>query len=219
MLLLSLVPQLAVNFLGTGKLSLNVLFFFLHALLPARDREFEEEFDCYSYVPRHNMANSAQPKVALASKLSVTANRIAGTNRTTPVPIGVTPNAAQVSASTDQGVASGSPFPVSASQSSSVASLPPQLPAALAAHLPVQLGGLLQAPLKPGTKYVVVQTQSGQALNLDALLALPELRGSKETVIIQSTAPTQPQAAECEALLKYYLHESYAEIQTTQSSS
>ncbi|KAL1424928.1 hypothetical protein MTO96_019790 [Rhipicephalus appendiculatus] len=47
--------------------------------------------------------------------------------------------------------------------------------------------GLLPAAVKPGTKYIVVRSTTGQTLDLNTLLSLPELKTNKKTVIIQAS--------------------------------
>lgn len=140
----------------------------------------------------HSVTAASQPGVTLASKLSTKAN--------SPSRV-VSSGAVQLS---NQQVTMVSTQPVmtsqavaSTSQSSVLDSPSPTLPPALAAHLPVAFGGMMPTSPKPGTKYIVVRNNTGQALDLNTLLSLPELKTSKQTVIIQASrmTPAKQEAA------------------------
>ncbi|XP_049270666.1 Fanconi anemia group J protein homolog isoform X2 [Rhipicephalus sanguineus] len=127
----------------------------------------------------HSVVAPSQSGVTLAGKLSLKANspcRVATRGA-------VQSPRQQVTVVSTQPVVA-SQAVASTSQASMLAS--PTIPAALAAHLPVALGGLLPATVKPGTKYIVVRNTTGRALDLNTLLSLPELKTNKQTVIIQA---------------------------------
>lgn len=142
-----------------------------------------------------HIAVASQPEAAaLASRLSVKVENVSASgSQSIVMPPG---DRNQLS---DQAFSSTSGQPAVVSNEVSVAAnqLPPSaspiisiLPASLASHLPAALGGLLPSPPVPGTKYIVVQNNTGQALDLNTLLSLPELGTSKQTVIIQAHRTT-----------------------------
>ncbi|XP_070389958.1 Fanconi anemia group J protein homolog isoform X2 [Dermacentor albipictus] len=135
--------------------------------------------------PNHSVMAASEPGVTLASKLSEKANspsRVVSSGAIQPSNHqGMLVSSQHVMVS--QAVASTSHMSVSASSS-------PALPPALAAHLPVALGGMLPASPKPGAKYVVVRNCTNRALDLNTILSLPELKTSKQMVVIQASRMT-----------------------------
>ncbi|KAK8774435.1 hypothetical protein V5799_011035 [Amblyomma americanum] len=150
-------------------------------------------------VHQHITAASQPEAAALANKLSAQVKNVSAAGS----PSGVVPSSdtnqlssQALSSSSDQPGVVSDQISVAANQPPPSASPMPVLPAALACHLPAALGGLLQSPPVPGAKYIVVQNNAGQALDLNTLLSLPELKTSKQTVIIQAhrTTPAKQEA-------------------------
>lgn len=143
------------------------------------------------------IAEASQPEAAaLASKLSAKVKKVSAAGSLSVV---MPPD--DINQLSNQAFSSASGQPAVATDQVSVApnQLPPSaspistLPASLASHLPVAVGDFLPTATMPSTKCIVVQDSTGQALDLNMLLSLPELRMSKQMGIIQAhrTTPTK----------------------------
>ncbi|XP_075746080.1 Fanconi anemia group J protein homolog isoform X2 [Rhipicephalus microplus] len=144
---------------------------------PLKEEQAAEAAELLSYY----VATPSPSGVTRACKLSLKAN-----SPCRVVTSGAVQSPRQQVVSAQPVVAS--PAVASASQASTVAS--PTVPAALATHLPVAPGDLLPANVKPGTEYMVVRNTTGQMLDLNTLLSLPELKTNKDTIVAQASQVT-----------------------------